>query len=132
EWSKLFVDLIGNALSAMLDEPPREVFKDYRLFDVEWAALNEALWTLEQRGITLTDLPGAPARTLDGRIRRLPRQLTRLLLIRQVNVQTSSLLQEMRTGERETGDERLGGAVVFASHTIEYVTPINHEKGLTV
>lgn len=132
EWSKLFVDLIGNALSAMLDEPPREVFKDYHLFDVEWAALNEALWTLEQRGITLTDLPGAPARTLAGRIRRLPRQLTRLLLIRQVNDQPSSLLQELRSGEGKTEAAWLNGAVVFAAHTIEYLAPINHALALSV
>ncbi len=132
EWSKLFVDLIGNALSAILDEPPREVFRDYRLFDVEWAALNEALWMLERRGITLVDLPGAPAHKLARRVRRLPRQLVRLLLIRKVSNQPSSLLQELRSGEGQTEAAWLNGAVVFAAHTLDYLAPINHALALSV
>lgn len=136
EWSKLFVDMIGNALSAALDELPPEVFGDYRLFDVEWAGLNETLWVIEQQGIDLVDLPGAPARRLATIVRRLPRQLTRLLLIWQLQrtrgEQPPSLLRELRAGQAQTEAAWLNGAVVLAAHTLDYLVPVNHALALTV
>lgn len=136
KWSKLFADLIGNAVPAILDMPPVEVYRDYRLFDVEWASLREALWVLDHTGIKLIDLPGAPASRLSTLIRRLPRQVTRLVLLRYLRQHRGDivppLLRALRSGDNRTEAAWLNGAIVYHAQGIQRLAPINHALALTV
>lgn len=134
-WSKLFVDLIANAIPAILDVHPREALQDTRVFDMEWAALREALWAMRQKNVQLANLPGAPARTLAELTRRLPRQILRLVLMRRATQRRGtppSLLAELRAGRRQTEAAWLNGAVVFAADSTGHLAPINHALALTV
>src|SRR6185436_1965022 len=53
KWSKLLLNMLANAQSALLDLPPAALYTDPRLFAVVRAA-----------GIGLTDLPAYPVRAL--------------------------------------------------------------------
>lgn len=135
KWSKLFVDLIGNALPAILDRPPAQAYRDYRLFDIEWASLKETLWVLDHTNVELVNMPGAPARRLSAFIHRLPRQLTRLALLRYLRQYRGDvlppLLNALHAG-RQTEVAWLNGAIVYRAQGIQRLAPINHALALTV
>lgn len=136
KWSRLFVDLPGHASAAILDVHPADVLADTRLFDVEWAALREALSLLRERGIALVDLPGAPARRLAWLVEHMPRSLLRPLLIARARRRYSEypprLLAALRAGERRTEAAWLHGAVVFLAQSAGRLAPLNHALALTV
>ena len=59
KWSKLVANLVGNALSALADRDPAEVYADPALFDLERRQLLEALAVMRAQGIGVVALPGA-------------------------------------------------------------------------
>jgi 2-dehydropantoate 2-reductase len=137
KWSKLFDDLPGQGSAAILDMHPADALADPRLFDVEWAALREALALLQMRPVELVNLPGAPARRLGWLARRVPRSLLRPLLIARARSRYPAgmlppLLAALRAGERRTEAAWLNGAVVFLAHSQERLAPINHALALTI
>lgn len=136
KWSKLLLNMVGNATSAILDMPPGEVFADPRLFGVEWAALREALYIMELLEVPVVNLPGAAARTLSLGIRYVPQALLRPILERRVRIgrgdKLPSLLQALRAGERRTEVAWLNGAVTQAADGLLRLAPINHALALTV
>jgi 2-dehydropantoate 2-reductase len=72
KWSKLILNLLGNATSAILDMPTRETFADPRVFKIEAAMLREALAVMRAQSIGTVDLPGSPVRLLAFGIRFAP------------------------------------------------------------
>ncbi len=136
KWSKLLLNLIGNATCAILDMTPGEVFSDRRLFQVEYQALREALDIMSLQHIPVVNLPGAPARTLALAIRALPSALLRALLHKQVSggrgAKMPSLQASLHNGQRRTEVAWLNGAIVRGAEAVQRYAPVNHALALTL
>lgn len=136
KWSKLLLNMLCNATSAILDMAPGEVFQNPAMFALERAALLEALAIMELKNIRVVNLPGAPARLLANLMRRVPPVLARPLLQTQIaggrGEKLPSLLAALRAGSRRTEVAWLNGAVALAADQIKRLAPINHALALTV
>jgi 2-dehydropantoate 2-reductase len=62
KWSKLLLNIIGNATSAILDMSPSEIFNDRQLTRLEKRQFMEALEVMKGQGLKVVDLPGYPVR----------------------------------------------------------------------
>ena len=129
KWSKLILNLIGNATSAILDMPTRETFADKRVFKIEVAMLREALAVMRAQSIGTVDLPGSPVRLLAFGIRFAPRFILQRILQPMVGGgrgdKPPSLLVDMRRGSAQSEIDALNGAIVDAGKTIGRPTPVN-------
>ena len=129
KWSKLILNLIGNATSAILDMPTRETFADRRVFKIEVALLREALAVMRAQSIGTVDLPGSPVRLLAFGIRFAPSFVLQRILQPMVaggrGDKPPSLLVDMRSGKTQSEIDELNGAVVRAGETIGVKTPVN-------
>jgi 2-dehydropantoate 2-reductase len=129
KWSKLILNLIGNATSAILDMPTRETFADPRVFKIEVAMLREALAVMRAQSIGTVDLPGSPVRLLAIGIRFAPRFILQRILQPMVGGgrgdKPPSLLVDMRSGRIQSEIDALNGAIVEAGKSIGLTTPVN-------
>jgi 2-dehydropantoate 2-reductase len=129
KWSKLILNLIGNATSAILDMPTRETFADPRVFKIEVRMLREALAVMRAQSIGTVDLPGSPVRLLAFGIRFAPLFLLQRILQPMVGGgrgdKPPSLLVDMRRGSAQSEIDALNGAIVEAGKAIGVPTPVN-------
>ena len=129
KWSKLIVNLIGNATSAILDMTPRETFADQRVFHIEVAMLREALAVMRAQSIGTVNLPGSPVRLLAFGIRYAPQPILYRILRPMVaggrGDKPPSLLVDMWTGRTQSEIDELNGAIVKAGKTSGVKTPVN-------
>ncbi len=129
KWSKLILNLIGNATSAILDMTTRETFADQRVFKIEVALLREALAVMRAQSIGTVNLPGSPVRLLGLGIRFAPRPILQRILQPMVaggrGDKPPSLLVDMRSGRTQAEIDELNGAIVRAGKTIGVQTPVN-------
>jgi 2-dehydropantoate 2-reductase len=129
KWSKLILNLIGNATSAILDMPTRETFADQRVFKIEVRMLREALAVMRAKSIGTVDLPGSPVRLLAFGIRFAPQFILQRILQPMVGGgrgdKPPSLLVDMRSGKTQSEIDALNGAIVQAGKTIGMPTPVN-------
>ncbi len=127
-WSKLLVNLVGNATSAILDVDPGDVYRDRALFAIERGQLREALEVMRRLGIQPIRLPGADARLLVAST-RLPDALVRPVLGRIVaggrGGKDPSLRRHVRSGRPPTEAAWLNGSVDRAARTIGFRAPLN-------
>jgi 2-dehydropantoate 2-reductase len=128
KWSKLLANLVGNALSALADRDPPQVYADPVLFDLERRQLLEALAVMRAARLAVVGLPGADVRLLALAV-RLPAPLSRPLLRRVVagarGGKQPSLRQHLRSGTGPTEGAWLNGAVARAGQTEGVPTPVN-------
>lgn len=135
KWSKLLLNILGNATSAILAIPPVFIFHDARLFQVERAAFMEALAVMLADGITPIGLPGYNVPLL-AQTMRLPAALSRRLLARRVGrgrgEKRPSLwldLERASVSEGEHGHQTevdwLNGAVASRGAALGIPTPVN-------
>lgn len=129
KWSKLILNLIGNATSAILDMPTRETFADQRVFQIEVQMLREALAVMRAQSIGTVDLPGSPVRWLAFGIRFAPRFILQRILQPMVGGgrgdKPPSLLVDMRSGRTQSEIDALNGAIVAAGKANGVPTPVN-------
>jgi 2-dehydropantoate 2-reductase len=129
KWSKLILNLIGNATSAILDMPTRETFADPRVFKIEVRMLREALAVMRAQSIGAVDLPGSPVRLLAFGIRFAPQFILQRILQPLVGGgrgdKPPSLLVDMRRGSAQSEIDALNGAIVEAGKAIGAPTPVN-------
>jgi len=127
-WSKLLVNLLANATSAILDVDPGDVYRDRSLFAIERRQLREALEVMRRLGVRPIRLPGADARLLAASA-RLPDGLVRPVLGRIVaggrGGKDPSLRRHVRSGRPPTEAAWLNGSVDRAARTIGYRAPLN-------
>ncbi|MCL6509271.1 MAG: hypothetical protein K6U78_01140 [Anaerolineae bacterium] len=131
KWSKLLLNLMGNATSALLGMSPAEIYADRRLFAVEMRMLREAVAVMDAHvpRIETVNLPGYPARVLAFALRTLPHGLLQPILARRVargrGNKMPSLYDDVahRTGRSEV--VALNGAVVAAGRRLGVLTPVN-------
>ncbi len=128
KWSKLLLNILGNAQSAILDLPPNRVFDDIELFRYERLAFREAVAVMERLHIPLVPLPGFPVPVLN-RIMALPALLAQILLAPRVGAargnKMPSLWWDLQRGKGRTEAGYLNGAVVHAGARCGVPTPVN-------
>ncbi len=129
KWSKLILNLIGNATSAILDMPTRETFADRRVFQIEVAMLREALAVMRALAIGAVNLPGSPVQLLAFGIHFAPLFVLQRILQPMVGGgrgdKPPSLLVDMRSGKTQSEIDELNGAIVQAGKAIRVKTPVN-------
>ena len=78
-WSKLLLNMLGAATSAILDIDVQELVADPQLFRLEQLAFREAGRIMDAQGIKTVALPGYPV-PLGRAVMRLPRPLAQRLI----------------------------------------------------
>jgi 2-dehydropantoate 2-reductase len=136
KWSKLLLNMLGNASSAILDMLPYEVYAHSSLFAVERAAFMEALSILQMKKIPVINLPGMPAWLLATAMPAMPPMILRPILQQRVGADRGnkppSLLMALRNHQRRTEVAWLNGAVTQAAQEMNYLAPVNHTLALIV
>ena len=129
KWSKLLLNMIGNATSAILAEPPTITFADPRIADLEIDALREALRVMAAAGIRPLNVEKYPLRTLAPLLRFGPRPLLRSALHRVVGGarggKMPSLFLDLESGKRGSEVAWYNGAIVRKGVEIGIETPAN-------
>jgi 2-dehydropantoate 2-reductase len=128
-WSKLLVNLMGNASGAIVDLDPVGVYKDPDLFRLERRQLGEALGVMSRLNLRPIKLFGADARLLPL-AGRLPGALVQPILARVVaggrGGKRPSLHLHLASGAGSpTEVEWLNGAVAHAATKVGGRAPVN-------
>ena len=79
KWSKVFLNVMGNATSAILNRPPAELYRRDDIFDLEMRMLREILAVMKRLGLHVVNLPTASVRPLAATLAYAPRFLRRLV-----------------------------------------------------
>ncbi len=128
KWSKLLLNILGNAQSAILDLPPSEVFADRELFRYERLAFREAVAVMDRLRIPTVPLPGFSVPAL-RRVMALPAFLAQILLLPRVGAarggKMPSLWSDLEHGRGRTEARFLNGAIVDAGARCNVPTPVN-------
>lgn len=129
KWSKLIMNMIGNATSAILAEPPGVTFADPRVADLEIDALREALRVMAAAGIPLLNVEKYPLGTLAPLLRFGPRALLRPVLHRIVGGarggKMPSLFLDLDAGKSGSEIGWYNGAIVHKGEEVGVETPVN-------
>ncbi len=80
KWSKAFLNIIGNATSAILNMPVDELYANPDIFRLEMRMLSETMAVMRRLKIPLMNLPGAPARWLGFGMVAAPRFLLKAVM----------------------------------------------------
>lgn len=127
-WSKLLVNLLGNATSALLDRDPGEIYADPALFAVERRQLREALDVMRLLHLSPVSLPGADTRLL-ARGMRLPSRLLQPVLRHAVSGgrggKSPSLRLHLESGSGPSEVAWLNGAVASTAVRFGRRAPVN-------
>jgi 2-dehydropantoate 2-reductase len=136
KWTKLLMNMIGNATSAILGQPPGITFSHARVADLEIDALREALAVMQSAGIHPVDVEKYPLGRLAPLIRYAPKWLLRPALRRIVGGarggKMPSLYLDLEKGKSANEVDWLNGAVVRLGETLGATTPVNRFLNETV
>jgi 2-dehydropantoate 2-reductase len=126
KWSKLLINLVANATTAILDCSADEVFRHRRLYRLEVEALREAVRVMRAQGLRAVNLPGVPAALL-GKAVFWPAWITHPILHRAAaggrGEKRPSFAYDVGRGRSEIG--WLNGAVVRTGARLGVPTPAN-------
>jgi 2-dehydropantoate 2-reductase len=129
KWTKLLMNMMGNATSAILDQPPAQLFADERVVDLEIAAWREALAVMAAAHIPPVNLGSYPFAWLAPLIRVAPNALLRPILRRQVagarGDKLPSLHIDLHQGKLKSEINWLNGAIVEQGKAVGVATPVN-------
>jgi 2-dehydropantoate 2-reductase len=129
KWSKLLVNLVANATSAILDMKPEQIFAHPALFKLEISQLRETLAVMHVQGIHAVDLPATPVRLLAFSVRYIPAKLSRPLLAKSLGggrgAKMPSFHIDLHSGRRQNEVDYLNGAVVRYGTKLGIPTPVN-------
>ena len=136
KWSKLLMNMIGNATSAILAEPPNVTFADPRIANLEIDALREALRVMSAANIRPLNMEKYPLGTLAPLLRFGPRALLRPALQRIVGGarggKMPSLFLDLAAGKSGSEIGWYNGAVVRKGKEVGISTPVNRLLTQTV
>ena len=128
KWSKLLLNMLANAQSALLGLPPAAIFADPALFAVEQRAFREARAVMRAAGIGLVDLPAYPVRLLAAAM-ALPASLARRLLAARVGGgrgdKLPSLWVDIEAGRGRSEAPWYNGAVAALAEQTGVPAPVN-------
>ena len=129
KWSKLLLNMIGNALPAIVGWSPDRVFADPRLFAMERQAFREAVTVMRASGMRPVALPGYPVPLLARGIYSLPERVLRPLFQRFIvgsrGGKMPSLYLDLAHHKGKSEVAFLNGAVVRQGQAVGVKTPVN-------
>lgn len=129
KWTKLLMNMVGNASSAILDQTPDVVFSDARLVNLEIGAWREALRVMSAAGVAPVKVGSYPFRLLGPAIRYLPKPVIRPIMRSQViggrGKKMPSLHIDVHRGRGRSEVAWLNGAVAQLGDEVGVDTPIN-------
>jgi 2-dehydropantoate 2-reductase len=129
KWSKAFLNIVGNATSAILNRPPGAIYKIDSLFDLEKQMLRETLAVMAAYKIKVVDLPGSPATKLVSGVRRAPNFLLKPILTNMVakgrGDKMPSFQIDLMAGKGKTEVIYHNGAIAKAGRARNIPTPVN-------
>jgi 2-dehydropantoate 2-reductase len=128
KWSKLLLNILGNATSAVLDVAPSEIARDPRLFAIERDAFREAVRVMRGLGLQPVALPGYPVPLL-VRVMDTPAWIARRIVGPKLGggrgAKMPSLWEDLDRGRERSEVEVLNGAVARQGAFLGTPTPIN-------
>jgi 2-dehydropantoate 2-reductase len=129
KWSKLLLNIQANAIPAILDMAPGEVFADPALFALERTAFLEAHSVMRALGLSAVSFPRYPVPLLVWAMGTLPPALSRPLLKRLVasgrGDKRPSLQMDLASGRQRSEIVYLNGAVVKYAEEVGLDVPVN-------
>ncbi|NTV64371.1 MAG: ketopantoate reductase family protein, partial [Oscillochloris sp.] len=129
KWSKVLLNMLGNASAAILGVSVAEVYADKRLVAMERRAFREALAVMGKIQARPLDLPSYPAALLSRAMRWLPPPALFPLLRKVVaggrGGKDPSLLRDLRAGRRRSEGEFLYGAIAAEAARQGVPAPVN-------
>jgi len=136
KWSKLLLNIIGNASSAVLNMNTVQVFANPQLVALEVTQLREALRVMRKLKLRTVPLPGYPVPLLALAVQFLPTFLLTYLLRPLVAggraEKLPSLLIELNRNSGQSEVDDLNGAVARAGQEVGVPTPVNATLAATV
>lgn len=131
KWSKLLLNIINNASSAILNQPPAQIIARPDLFNLEIEAVQEGLAVMKAQGIGVVKLPGYPVDWLARLVtaRWLPvaikRTILRPFMASGRGTKMPSLQIDLAAGRPTSEIDVLNGAIVRAGQQLGIATPVN-------
>lgn len=131
KWSKLLLNIVNNATSAILSQPPAQIIGSAALFDLELESLREGIVVMQTQGISAVKLPGYPVQWLARLVGPtwIPMILKRILLRPALasgrGNKMPSLYLDLAAGRTKTEVMALNGAIVQAGQKFGVPTPVN-------
>jgi 2-dehydropantoate 2-reductase len=129
KWTKLLLNIQANAIPAILDMAPGDVYAHPALFVLERAAFREALAVMRALHLKVVSFPNYPVPLLAWAMQYLPTVLLRPLLIRLVasgrGDKKPSLQMDLADGRQQSEALYLNGAVVSYAERLGVQTPVN-------
>ena len=128
KWSKLLLNLLANATSAILDLPANAIARNAGLFALERAAFREAVRVMGALGLRPVALPGFPV-PLVVRVMAAPPWLGRAVLRRGLSRgrgdKMPSLWHDLERGRQQNEVAVLNGAVAREGERLGVPVPVN-------
>ncbi len=129
KWSKVFLNVMGNATSAILNRPPAELYRNDAIFDLEMRMLGEILAVMKRLGLPIVNLPAASVRPLAATRAYAPRFLRRLVFTQVVahgrGDKMPSFHIDLAAGKGHSEVVFHNGAVAAAGRACGVATPVN-------
>ncbi len=129
KWTKLLMNMMGNATCAILDESPQMVFTDDGVVDMEIEAWRETLRVMAAAQIPALNMDKYPFATLAPLIRYAPKPLIRPILRSQIGGarggKLPSLHIDLHSDKRRSEVGWLNGAVVRKGSEVGVAVPVN-------
>ena len=131
KWSKLFLNVMGNAASAVTGKTVAQIYADPLLFRQELGMLKEIIAVMRMDKIGFVNLPGAPAFALAQAVRFLPAVALQPVFAKAVaggrGDKRPSLFYDAQNHTGRSEVNWLNGAVVEAGRRVGVPTPINQK-----
>lgn len=129
KWSKLLLNLMGNAGAALTRLPPGRLYADPGGFAVERALMREALAVMGAHRRRPVALPGMPVPLIGWLVARAPRRIAQPLLAARVGGgrghKKPSLLADLEAGADRSEAPWLYGAVARLARQAGMEAPVN-------
>ncbi len=129
KWSKAFLNIMGNATSAILNRPPAQLYRQGVVFDLEMGMLRETLAVMRRLGIAVINLPGATARPLARSLAYVPRFLLRPVFTQVIvhgrGDKMPSFHIDLASGKGQSEVAFHNGAIAAAAKRTGMAAPIN-------
>ncbi len=128
KWSKLFLNIIGNGTSAVLEMTPQEIFSSRLGFKIERKGLMEAVSVMEKCGIKPVSLPFQPLPLYIFGIKYLPEPILQNLFKKMAakgrGEKLPSLYYDLLKGKKETEASFLYGPLIDKAKSFGIPVPV--------
>lgn len=129
KWSKVLLNIMGNATAAILNRRPGLIYKSDLMFEVEIRMLRETLDVMKAKKLDVVDLPGASAKRLAFGVKRMPKTVLRPIM---ANLVTNGRGDKMPSFQMDLTSSKgkseviyHNGAIAEAGQAVGKPAPIN-------